>query len=304
MKTSRKALRFLALAALIFVLGCETRRHSILREEKNLAGHPLPEVPYYWRGVVYAEVDHEKLTLDVSAPEGDGPFPALMIIHGGEWRLNTNRAMEGMARYITNRGYVVFNINTRMVPEAPLEKMVADSLGALVFARTHAKEYRADPARFAVTGDSSGGHLAAMIVTQGQNSLFAPTGAKPGADTSVVCAVISYGVPDLAALGKILPLTRRWLGETYWQDPARHDLFSPIRHLRANLPPQLIVEGSRDFLYHENLKYVKALQAAHAPVELYVAPNQAHGFLDKYWQPETQKTYDRIVAFLDSHLKK
>ena len=288
------------------VHGCETRQHSILREEKNLAEHPagLEAVAQYWRGVTYAVVDGKSVTLDVSAPEGTGPFPALMIIHGGEWRLNTNRAMEGMARYITNRGYVVFNINTRMVPEVAMEKMVEDGLGALIWMKEHAAEYHADPKRIAVTGDSSGGHLAAMIVTQGQNPIFHPTYPGNGTtDTSVNCAVISYGVPDFISLGKILPITKRWLGQTYWQDPGRHELFSPIRHLRADLPPQLVVVGNRDVLYLENQSYVKALKKAGARVELYVAKGQAHGFLDRYWEAPTQRAYDRIIAFLDKNLK-
>lgn len=291
---------FLGWGVLLF--GCETRSHSLEREERNLARHPLPEVPYYYRGVTYAEAAGVRLTLDVSAPEGEGPFPGLLVIHGGEWRLNTNRAMEGMARYITNRGYVVFNINTRMIPEVPMEKMVEDALGALVWAKEHAGRYQADPGRIAVTGDSSGGHLAAMMVTQAQNPLFVPT-CLGQTDLQIPAAVISYGFLDFVSLGKFVPLTKRWLSKTYWEDPGRHELFSPLRHVRRDLPPQLVVVGDRDFLYRENLRYVEALRKAGAPVELYLAKGQAHGFLDRYWEEETQKAYDAIVRFLDRKLK-
>ena len=302
---NKKIFRFsLAVFCLCLVMACETRKHSLMREEKHLAAHQLEPVAHYWRGVVYGVANGTTLTLDVSAPEDQGPFPVLMIIHGGEWRLNTNRAMEGMARYIANRGYVVVNINTRMLPEVRMEDEVGDCFSALLWIKGNVRDYGGDPSKIAVTGDSSGGHLAAMIVTSGGNPALPPSVAAPGKpDLAVSCAVISYGFLDFVTMGRILPVTRRWLGKSYWQDPARHQLFSPLRQVRPGLPPQLVVEGNLDFLYQENLKYVKALTTAGDPVELYIAPGQAHGFLDRYWEPATQAAYDRIIAFLDRQLK-
>lgn len=296
----------LALLAAAMCLGCtETREESIERENGYLAEHPVEEVANYWRDVEYAKADGRSLTLDVSAPEGGGPFPVLMVIHGGGWTLHTNTIMEGMSRYIANRGYVVFNINYRTLPEgASMEEIVEDCMGALVWVKEHAADYKGDPERIAVTGDSAGGHLTAMIVTQAGNPAFTPTYQNADNDMAIACAVPTYGLYDFVALAKIAPpVIKDYMGESYKDNPERYKLLSPYYHIRKDLVPQLVMVGDLDFLYAENLKYVDALQEAGAPVELWVHGGQTHAFLNNYWEEKGVRGYDRMIEFLDRELK-
>lgn len=305
MKGYRILTAALAAGVLIFHAGCESRQHSIVRENGYLEDHPVEEVAHYWREVAYAEAGGETLTLDISAPEGPGPFPVLMIIHGGGWVLHTNTVMEGMSRYITNRGYVVFNINYRVTPDVSMETIVGDCLGALIWTKEHAAEYNGNPSRIAVTGDSAGGHLTAMLVTQANNPAFSPAyqgSANP--DLSITCAIPSYGIFDFVGLGKKLPsLTKQWVGEKYKDAPERYDLLSPVNYLKAGLAPQLVIVGNRDFLYKENVEYVAAVEEAGSSAQLWVYPGQGHAFLNYYWDERGTKGYDRIIEFLDKHLK-
>ena len=304
---SKKLWIGLLMLLLILAGGClsETREHSIVRENRYISNHPVLQVPHYWDKVPYAVADGETLTLDISAPEGSGPFPVLMIIHGGGWELHTNTIMEGMARYITNHGYVVFNINYRVRPNVPMEKIVEDCLGALIWIKEHAAEYKGNPARIAVTGDSAGGHLTAMMVTQANNPAFHPT--YPGAgkvDLSITCAAPSYGVYNFTSLGKLVPsVTAKYLGAKPKQDPERYQLLSPIFHVRKDLPPQLVIVGDLDPLYSANKAYVEALKKVGAPVEFWVYHGQSHAFLNSFWSEKGTRGYDRIIAFLDKQLK-
>lgn len=293
--------------AMALAAGCvnETREHSIQRERGYIADHPVMQVAHYWEGVPYAVADGETLTLDVSGPAGEGPFPAVMIIHGGGWELHTCHVMEGMARYVTNHGYVVFNVNYRVRPDVPMEKIVEDCMGALLWVKEHAAEYKADPARIAVTGDSAGGHLTAMIVTQGQNPAFHPTYPGNGkTDLTITCAAPSYGVYNFTTLGKIPPLARRWIGETTRQNPERIKLLSPIFHLKKDLSPQLVIVGDLDPLYSSNREYVEALKKVGAPIEFWVHHGQSHAFLNNFWEPKGARGYDRIIKFFDEQMKK
>ena len=148
MNLARISLTMAMLIALVLLSACETRKQSIVRENQYLVDYPVEEVAHYWDEVEYARVNGESLTLDASSPEGDGPFPCLMIIHGGGWYMHTNTIMEGMARYVTNRGYVVFNINYRTIPEgAQMEQIVEDVFGALIWVKEHATEYNGDASR-------------------------------------------------------------------------------------------------------------------------------------------------------------
>lgn len=305
----KKHVRIVTLAAIVWAMaGCfnETREHSLLREQGYVTEHQPEPVAHYFKNVVYAEAGGEKLTLDVSLPGGDGPFPILVVIHGGGWKLHTNRVMEGMARYLTNRGYAVFNINYRVYP-TPLPQMVEDCLGAVIWVKEHAADYHADPNRVAVTGDSAGGHLTAMIVTSWNNPEFKPTYAGSGKfDASVKCAIPTYGAYNLASLSKLpvgKPLLRDVLGASLKEKPELYRQLSPINHVHAGLVPQLIVVGPLDPLYHENRAYQRKLQEVGAPVEFYLAQGQTHAFLNYFWKKPAQQAYDAMAAFLDRNLK-
>jgi acetyl esterase len=246
-----------------------------------------------------------KLTLDITAPEGKGPFPCVIIIHGGGWEMHTAHIMEGMAHYITNHGYVVFNINYRVLPDVKMEQIVNDAMGAVIWVKEHAAEYNGDPSKVAVTGDSAGGHLTAMIVTQAGNPAFTPSYKGNGkTDLSVTCAAPSYGFLNFESASKIIPsVTKGYMGESYKQDPERYKLLSPTLNVKPGLPPQLVIVGDVDGLYFENHSYVKALKKSGVPVEFWVYHGQPHAFLNTFWGPAGTKGYDRILKFFDEQMK-
>lgn len=293
-------------AALIGIFGCESREHSIERANGYIVEHPPEAVSEYFDEVPYAEVAGRELTLDVSVPSGEGPFPVLMVIHGGGWTLHTNTIMEGMSRYVTNRGYVVFNINYRVLVEgASLKEIVEDCIGALIWVKEHASEYKGDPSRVAVTGDSAGGHLTAMLVTQSDNPAFTPSYRGKGTtDRSITCAAPSYGVFNFVSLAKVVPAAgKHYLGASYGKDPELYELLSPIYHVRSGLPPQLLMVGNQDPLLFQSREYARALEEAGSPVDLWIFKGQTHAFLDYYWQDNGQTGCDRLVEFLDKHMK-
>lgn len=292
----------LVVVGVVLSSACASRTESILRERRYVRHHPPEKVAHYWEGVEYARPGGKALTMDISAPEGDGPFPCLMVIHGGGWFMHTNTVMEGMSRYITNRGYVVFNINYRVVPDVVMLDIANDCLGALVWIKEHAGEYHGDPSRLAVTGDSAGGHLTALLVTSANDPAFHPTyPGKPGADRSITCAIPTYGVYELSDKPRLIRVV---VGKKKEQDPALFALLSPIRHVRKDLPPQLVLVGDKDGLYQENMNYVEALRKVGAPVELEVFPGLGHAFLNYYWESKGINGMDRMVRFMDEQMKR
>jgi acetyl esterase len=303
----RKALLFGLLVIAFIYSACESREQSLIREQGYLEANPPEEVANYEADVVYASPGGHELTMDISWPEGEGPFPCLVIIHGGGWELHTNRVMQGMARYITNRGYAVFNINYRTLPEGiTMQEIVEDCLGAIIWVKEHAQEYNGDPERIAVTGDSAGGHLTAMVVTRGTDPEFNPTYTGSGRyHATVNCAIPTYGVYEFKSISKITAgmYTKRIFGSTYKADPELYERFSPKYFIRADLVPQLIIVGNLDPLYAANRAYQKALEDAGAPVKLHVVKGQSHAFLNYYWEDRGRDNYDVMIEFLDRHLK-
>jgi len=294
-----------ALVGAILLAGCVTSKSS--QKLDNLV--PLmikPEpVANYARDVVWAAPGGDKILLDVSWPAGEGPFPVLVWLHGGSWEFFSKEANEGLGCYITNRGYVVVNANYRMVPEVTMKTIVEDAMGAVIWAKDHAAEYHGDPARMAVAGHSAGGHLAAMVADECGNPYFTPTyQSDQGNDCKVRAAIPVSGVYDMnreyQGDNKIY---LRIMGATPQSDPELYRQCSPLRRLRPDLPPQLVVYAEKEELRADNENYIAALKAVGAPVESYMQPGENHLWPTWHWKKSAQQTYDRMIKFLDENLK-
>lgn len=177
--------------------------------------------------VLWASPDGFDLSMDVYTPTGgNGPYPVVMIFHGGGWLINDKSIMDQMSKYIVSNGeYVVCNVDYRLLGDqgntVTLDQIVGDVLGAVLWAKQHINQYGGDPTQLAVTGDSAGAHLSAAVVNLGhrltaqpyseENLAFQPSYLPAGmtaqqvADSrgaEVQAALLSYGAFDLYGRGK------------------------------------------------------------------------------------------------------
>ncbi|SVD30241.1 uncharacterized protein METZ01_LOCUS383095, partial [marine metagenome] len=68
------------------------------------------------KDIVYKEIDGKKLKLNAYVPKGDGPFPAVLVVHGGAWRAGSRTQLTMYAKSLTRRGYSCFAIDYRLAP--------------------------------------------------------------------------------------------------------------------------------------------------------------------------------------------
>lgn len=148
------------------------------------------------------------LKLDAQVPQGDGPFPAVIIVHGGAWVTgDRKRSVEPLFKPLTDAGLAWFSISYRLANVADprstptlaasaalLGGAVDDVRAAVAYVRTHASEYNIDPNRIALIGESAGAQLAAMAAL------------KPGPNGAVRAVVGFYCPSDLVALVQTMPL--------------------------------------------------------------------------------------------------
>ena len=116
------------------------------------------------------------LTLDAYLPKGDGPFPALVMAHGGSFQGGSKEArqLRALAKDLADEGFACFSINYRKVgdnPPAPtgwdatilqqaMHACFTDMRTAIRHVRANAAKYKVDPARIAVLGESAGAFAA------------------------------------------------------------------------------------------------------------------------------------------------
>ncbi|MFG2617060.1 alpha/beta hydrolase fold domain-containing protein [Streptomyces sp. NPDC048507] len=307
--------------------------------ELDLADMTWPPPPYqppvtpvtdahgvrHFDGVTYATTPgYRPRLLDVRLPAGEGPFPAVVWIHGGGW-------LDGDRRYppptvpaallhgsVLGAGLALVSIDYRHSLEAPFPAQLHDVKAAIRYVRHFAGPLGIDPDRLAVWGESAGGHLAALAGLVGPASPDA--GALEGAhgvgagDTDVRAVVDWYGVSDLPALAAHpLPATlpvgagfpdpyEALLGGTQAQRPELARVASPVTYAGdATPPPFLLVHGTHDGLvpFSQSEALAEALTGAGGEVTLRPVEGADHIFLGS---PDIAEIVAESVAFLARHL--
>src|SRR5215469_9248279 len=121
----------------------------------NLAAAAMDE-----KDVEFARPDGKPLLLDLHVPNGAGPFPAAILVHGGgfdEGSRSTN--VRPLFDVLANAGFAWFSIDYRMAPEYRFPQAMEDVNSAIEWVKDHAKKYHVDPAKIVLAGESAGGFL-------------------------------------------------------------------------------------------------------------------------------------------------
>lgn len=263
------------------------------------------------RGVKFAEFDGMRLRLDVYRPADDDPHddilhPGVIQVHGGGW-LAGSRYEQGipLLNHLASIGWIGFNIDYRLSPQATFPDHVVDVKRAIAWVRENAAELGVDPEMLCITGGSAGGHLTALAALT-ENDLAYQPGFEE-ADTSVAAAVPFYGVYDMTnAGGHYYPEMRDWVFEKIvfkrpfdGADGIYRDA-SPIHRIHAEAPPFLVIHGDRDTLVPvgDARDFVEQLRGVSRERVSYVElPGAEHAF-DLWPSERTARIAEAIGRFL------
>ena len=137
--------------------------------------------------------------VDLWLPEGAGPHPVALMVHGGCWQteIADRRIMNWIADDLRRRGIAVWNIDYRGVdrPGGGYPGTFQDAAAAADALRTHAAQYRLDTGRVVAIGHSAGGHLALWLA--GRPRLPAGSPLRTGNPVAIAEVISLGGLPDL-----------------------------------------------------------------------------------------------------------
>ncbi|WFE40586.1 alpha/beta hydrolase [Micromonospora sp. WMMD998] len=245
------------------------------------------------------------LPVRIHRPAGDGPLPTLVYLFGGGWTLGSVDTADGICRRLVNlTGCQTVTVGYRLAPEHPFPAAVEDCQAALRHLVANAAEFRVDPRRLAVGGDSAGGNLAAAV------TLLARADGGPALAAQVLVYPNTDQRPGSRPAGDEDPLlfnrhSVAWYRGHYLADPgdAAHPLASPLlADDLSGLPPALVVTAGHDPLHAEGRRYAERLGEAGVPTETVDYPGMVHGFFAMPGVFDAGRdAQERVAAFLRRH---
>ena len=245
----------------------DSRNNMQLREGVTMPNHEITT-----EDVEYLRHGDKKLIARLYKPKGEGPFPAVVDLHGGAWTSGDLGGTQGLDEALAKAGFVVASLEFRHNADGYPTSLV-DINYAIRWLKAHARELKVDPNRVGSAGQSSGGHLAMLAAMRPDDQRYAsaplPAGS-PKLDATVRAVAMSWPV--------INPLSRyrnaqkaaktpnppaysigmKEKHDRYWKTEAAMTEGNPMlileRGEKVQMPPALWVQGRPDIVhdYHDD----------------------------------------------------
>jgi alpha-L-fucosidase 2 len=234
-----------------------------------------------------------RLTLDAWAPGGKGPFPAVVVAHGGGWEAGDKVTyITPLLEPLARAGFAWFSIDYRLTPQVRHAEQIDDLRRAVAYVRSNAQRFRIDPTQIAVVGESASGQMAALLATQ---------------DKSLAAAVSFYGVYDFTPLlTDTSPGSRldKLFGLRALDDGARDLIrrYSPIHHVTKDMPPLLLIHGTNEQLWAQGTAMRNRLSEVGARHELVALEGAPHGMENWEGHREWAHYKTKLVEWLSRQL--
>lgn len=252
-------------------------------------------------GQVYLQRDSGPLKADVYAPHGEGPFPGVLVVHGGAWRMGTRGQLAGVAHKLAKHGFVAVAISYRLAPANKFPAQIDDCKAAVRWMRASAEQLKIDPDHIGGFGYSAGAQLVTLLGTTDADDGLEGISDMANAPSTRLQAVVAGGAPcDFRPLPADIEGLAFWLGGSRAQAPEQYRLASPASFVTPDDPPMFFFHGENDHLVPliSPQQMRDALTHAGVSAELYVVPRLGHVAccVDR-------GAIDRSIAFLEQHLK-
>ena len=258
-------------------------------------------VAFHTQEVDYLQVNGKTFQVTIYQPEGAGPFPAILDVHGGAWvRDDVHRDEHVLIdKALAAMGMVVAAIDFRQSPKHHYPDSVADVNFALRWLRANASTFNASPRIVGALGSSSGGHLVLLNGMRPSDPRYAALSVAgvPPDSASPDYIIVVYPISDPLArrayarqVGNEAPVKAT---DIYFSSAGSIQDGNPqlilARHESVKLPPVLLLQGSADangVVNDKNVspdiqrRFAASYQAAGGKIQLELLPGAPHNFVN------------------------
>ena len=191
--------------------------------------------------VIYGRVEGSALLANLAYPDGPALKPAIISVHGGRWRAgNRTDASSIKVAQWADFGFFAMSIDYRLVGGSPAPAAYLDMLCAIRWVHAHADEYRIDPERIYLIGQSAGGQMVSLMATLGEGGHPRVGGwDKARTDVRAVISVAAAYELNTLSWGNL------WTPVSGNVEEARR-LASPLAHVGAATKPVIVIHSDDD----------------------------------------------------------
>ena len=256
-----------------FCDGGDKKKHAAQTPPDNVI--EIADIPYIDDGNHYHK-------LDVMYPDNasaQDKLPVIIDIHGGGWMYADKDLNDNYCLGLASRGYVVFSISYRLVPDVTVEEQIQDVAFALQWISQNMSSYPCDEENILLTGDSAGGQLAVYSAIILQSEELQSVFNTVDADMDITALLLTSPVSYMKSGGMFSAYTKPLWGKGYKDKPTYNymDLDEIIDYAK-DVPPTYFITSSGDSLAHsQTLKAYELMQDKGVKCELADYDKEAFG---------------------------
>jgi acetyl esterase/lipase len=247
-------------------------------------------------------------------PQGAGPFPVLLDLHGGAWNDKDRFANVPMDQNLAQSGILVAAIDMTLAKEAPHPASVQDANYGVRWLKAKAREWKGDPAALGVLGSSTGGHLGELLAMRPRDPRYNahPLPEAPGTDATVRYVVARSPISDphtryqqaeKMKRAEMMQKTKNWFQpwEAIFEANPQQIL---ERGESVTLPPMFILQGELDDNVIPSIqqKFAATYRQAGGECQLEIFPGCGHMWVADPG-PQTDRAHQMIRAFIAKQLQ-
>lgn len=285
-------------------------------DEKRIARQSPPANITAICDIPYLPDGERRHLLDIYYPSmTEDKLPVIIDIHGGGWMYGYKEINKYYCMYLAGRGFTVVNINYGLSPEFTYKEQLQDCFAAFHWLDENYTEYPCDINNVFLTGDSAGGHLAALCCEIFGSTDLPDIFHVQIPDFQIRAAAFTCGafsMPHLLSRIQV-PLARSYARFILGADmrDKNTNIYSNATQLLniADMPPLYLSSSAQDFIGFETKKFCKKLDELKIPYKLHFWPKgkehalpHVFNIIEPYY-PESILTNIEMTDFLKKHIQ-